>query len=98
MFYRGPHVYQLHHNCHVFTLLPYLTLLRQVLMMQNPVPVTVWHEIFAGVYFCGLAIFLRGGGGGGGGEGLIFAIREDWFFLLGISFCDFQKVHSVIKH
>ena len=53
--------------------------------------------------FCG-SIFLRtgdffaGGGGGGGGEGQIFAIREDWFFLLGISFCDFQKVHSVIKH
>ena len=69
MFYRGPHVYQLHHNCHVFTLLPYLTLLRQVLMMQNLVPVTVWHEIFAGGYFCGLAIFLRGGGGGGGGGG-----------------------------
>ena len=35
---------------------------------------TVWHEIFAGVYFCGLAIFcvLRE---------LIFAIRKDWFFL-----------------
>ena len=23
---------------------------------------------------------------------LIFAIRADWFFLLGINFCDFQKV------
>ena len=23
---------------------------------------------------------------------LIFAIRTDWFFLLGINFCDFQKV------
>ena len=34
---------------------------------------TVWHEIFAGVYFWGLAIFcvLRE---------LIFGIRTDWFF------------------
>ena len=24
---------------------------------------------------------------------LIFAIRTDWFFLLGINFCDFQKVY-----
>ena len=50
-------------------------------------PCTVWHEIFAGVYFCGLAIFcvLRE---------LIFAIRTDWFFLLGINFCDFQTVSS----
>ena len=50
-------------------------------------PCTVWHEIFAGVYFCGLAIFcvLRE---------LIFAIRTDWFFLLGINFCDFQTVPS----
>ena len=34
---------------------------------------TVWHEMFAGVYFCGLAIFcvLRE---------LIFGIRTDWFF------------------
>ena len=33
----------------------------------------VWHEIFAEVYFCGLAVFcvLRE---------LIFAIRTDWFF------------------
>ena len=37
-------------------------------------------------YFCGLAIFciLRE---------LIFTISTDWFFLLGNSFCDFQKVH-----
>ena len=46
---------------------------------------TVWHEIFAGVYFGGLAIFcvLRE---------LISGIRTGWFFLLGINFCDFQKV------
>jgi len=47
---------------------------------------TVWHEIFAGVYFCGLAIFcvLRE---------LTLAIKKDCrFFLLGINFCDFQKV------
>ena len=25
---------------------------------------------------------------------LIFAIRADWFFLLGINLCDFQKVPS----
>ena len=50
--------------------------------------ITVWREIFAGVYFCGLAIFcvLRE---------LIFAIRTDWFFLLGINFCDFQKVRAI---
>ena len=39
---------------------------------------TVWQEIFAGVYFCGLAIYcvLRE---------LSFAIRTDWFFWLGIN-------------
>ena len=49
--------------------------------------ITVWYEIFAGVYFYGLAIFcvLRE---------LIFPIRRDWFFLLGINFCDFQEVPS----
>ena len=48
---------------------------------------TAWHEFFAGVHFCGLAIFcvLRQ---------LIFAIRTDCFFLLGINFCDSQKVPS----
>ena len=45
---------------------------------------TVWHEIFEGVYFCGLAIFCVL-------WELIFAIRTDWFFLLGINFCDFRK-------
>ena len=42
------------------------------------------HEIFAGVYFCGLAIFcvLRE---------LIFAIRTDWLFLLGINFLRFSE-------
>ena len=37
--------------------------------------------------FCGLAIFcvLRK---------LIFAIETNWFFLLGIYFCDFQKEPS----
>ena len=36
-------------------------------------------------FFCGLAIFcvLRE---------LIFATTTDWFFLLGINFCDFQKI------
>ena len=45
---------------------------------------TVWHEIYAGVYFCGLAFFfvLRE---------LIFAIRADWFFRLGINFTIFRK-------
>ena len=48
---------------------------------------TVWHGNFVRVYFCGLASFcvLRE---------LIFAVRTDWFFLLGINFCDFQKVPS----
>ena len=47
----------------------------------------MWHEIFVGGYFCRLAIFcvlLE----------LIFAVRTDWFFLLRINFCDFQKVFS----
>ena len=41
--------------------------------------------MFARIYFCGSAIFcvLRE---------LIFAIRTDWFFFLGIIFCIFQKV------
>ena len=45
---------------------------------------TVLREIFAGVYLCGLAIFfvLRE---------LIFAIRADWFFRLGINFTLFRK-------
>ena len=49
------------------------------------VPFTMWHEIFAGVYFCELAIFyvLRE---------LIFAAGTNWFFLLGIDFCDSQEV------
>ena len=38
----------------------------------------MWHEIFAGVYFCGLAIF-------GVLRELIFAIRTDWFFPLEIT-------------
>ena len=48
---------------------------------------TMWHKIFVGGYFCRLAIFcvLRE---------LIFAIRTDWFFLLRVNFCDFQKVFS----
>ena len=42
---------------------------------------------FAGVNICGLAIFcvLRE---------LILATRTDWFFMLGINFCDFHKVLS----
>ena len=38
----------------------------------------MWHEIFARVYFCGLAIF-------GVLRELIFAIRTDWFFPLEIT-------------
>ena len=45
----------------------------------------MWLGIFAGVYFCGLAIF-------GVLQELIYAIRTDSFSLLGINFCDFQKV------
>ena len=46
---------------------------------------TVWHKIVVAVYFCGFAIFcvLRE---------LIFAIRIEWFILIGINFCNFQKV------
>ena len=44
----------------------------------------MWNEIFAGVYFCGLAVFCVL-------WELIFAIRTDWCFLLGINFGDFRK-------
>ena len=46
-------------------------------------------EIFEGFYFCRLVIFcvlLKL---------IIFAIRTDWLFLVGINFCNFQKVPSV---
>ena len=44
----------------------------------------VWHEIFAEVYLCGLAIIcvLRE---------LFFTIWTEWFFLLGIIFAIFRK-------
>ena len=45
---------------------------------------TVWHKIFTGVYFCRLAIFCIL-------WELIFAIRTDRFFSLGINFRDFRK-------
>ena len=41
--------------------------------------------MFAGVNFCRLAMFCIL-------QELIFAIRTDWFFSLGINFSDFQKV------
>ena len=47
---------------------------------------TMSHEIFAGVYFCGMRFFVL--------QELIFVIRTDRFILLGINFCDFQKVTS----
>ena len=40
--------------------------------------------MFAGVYFCGLAIFCVL-------QEIIFAVTADWFFLLGINFDDFRK-------
>ena len=45
-------------------------------------------KFLARVYFCGLAIFCVL-------QDLIFAIRTDCFFLLGINFCDFQTVPSI---
>ena len=45
---------------------------------------TVWHNIFAGVYFLLIGDFLCFAG----------TNLTDWFFLLGINFCDFQKVRS----
>ena len=45
----------------------------------------MWLGIFAGVYFCGLAIL-------GVLQELISVISTDWFSLLGVNFCDFQKV------
>ena len=45
----------------------------------------MWQEVFVGVYFCGLVTFYVL-------WEQIFAIRTDWFFLLGINYCDFQKV------
>ena len=64
-----------------------VTVHRERLRVTAPSENTMWHEIFAGVYFCGFAIFFVF-------RELIFAIRTDWFFLLGINFCDFQKVPS----
>ena len=49
--------------------------------------ITVWHEIFAAVYFCCLVISCVL-------WELIFVIRTDWYFLLRINFCDFHKVSS----
>ena len=43
---------------------------------------TVWQEIFAEVYFCGLASYCVL-------QELILAIRTDWFFSPGINFWDF---------
>ena len=62
----------------------------KAVMLCTVFRVTVWHEIYVEVYFGRLAIFcvLRE---------LIFANKTDWFFLLGINFCDFQKVPSA-KH
>ena len=53
-------------------------------LVRKQVRIIVWHESFAGDYFFGLAIFCVL-------WELIFAIRTDWFFLMGIDFCDFQK-------
>ena len=53
----------------------------------KPCKYIVWHEIFVGVYFCGLAIFLCFRG-----SSWFFAIRKQWFFLLGINFRHFQKL------
>ena len=41
---------------------------------------TVWCEMFEGVSFCGSPFFFS------------FKIAKYWFFLLGINFCNFQKV------
>ena len=48
---------------------------------------TLWHEMFKVVYFCGSVIFCVS-------QELLFVIRTDLFFLLGINFGDFQKVPS----
>ena len=48
----------------------------------------MWHEIFVGVYFCGIAIFFVLGE-------LVLEITTDWFFLMEINFCDFQKVARI---
>ena len=55
---------------------------------QSPTLATLWHEIFARVYFCELRFFCVLGE-------LIFAIGTDWFFLLGTNFCDFEKIPIV---
>ena len=48
------------------------------------VSLIMWLEIFAGVYFCGLAIFCVL-------WELVFAIRTDCLFLLGIIFLRFSE-------
>ena len=48
----------------------------------------MWHEIFAGVYFCRVTIFCVW-------RDLIFALSTEWFFLLGIKFfAIFKKYRS----
>ena len=71
----------------VFVCLYWLSFLFSPISFKRPIIFltdTLWNEIFAGVYFCGLAVFCVL-------WELIFAIRTDWFFLLGINFCDFRK-------
>ena len=45
---------------------------------------TLWHEIFVGVYFCGLAIFCVL-------WELIFVIKTDWFFCWELILPIFRK-------
>ena len=47
-------------------------------MQQDAILDTGWHEISAGVYFCGLAIFCIL-------WEVIFAIKKNWFSLLEIN-------------
>ena len=63
--------------CHK-TMLPHATTISifSITIFVQVSPITVWLEMFAGVYFCGLAIFLCV-------VGINFANRRDCFFLLG---------------
>ena len=63
--------------------------LTEVLGAQN----TVWHEIFAGVYFCGLVIFCVL-------WELTFVIRTDWFAKIGTrkNFVPHGKTEHLFTH
>ena len=52
---------------------------------------TLWHEIFAEVYFCGMGIFCVLGE-------LVLKIMTDWFFLMGINLIHIFATNNYSVH